>query len=106
MKRFLAIVATLLAVLAITVPSLAAGARGFAPHPAPLVLQQASGAYIKAPCPLGTSSRLIGCATELLVLPGAPLPLQSSNGPGRDLRDDSVRHGMAPLPYKRPPRST
>jgi hypothetical protein len=105
MKRFFAIFATLLAVFAISVPSFAAGARGFVPHPAPLVLQQASGAYIKAPCALGGSSRLIGCSTELGLLPGALLPLLAKGGPARDMRDDSVRQGIASLPHKRPPRS-
>jgi hypothetical protein len=101
MTRLFAILALLLALVALAMPSLAAGSRGLASHPAPLVLVQ-PGAQLKAPCALGSFGRLLACRSDLGVLPGLvpvrQLAAAPVHAPGADPMGDSrdVLPGLPP----------
>lgn len=105
MKRFLAILMALLAVIAVSIPSLAAGARGLSPHPAPIVLLQANGAYAKAPCPTGGTARLMVCQTDIGVLPATAAGSAAEPVTMRSFADDAPVHGIASAPHLPPPKT-
>lgn len=70
MRRVLALFAMFVALVALTVPSAAVGSRGFVARPAPLLLLQDNGTYLRAPCVLsGGGARIMVCRPDLGVLP-------------------------------------
>lgn len=104
MTRLFATLALLLALVALAMPSLAAGSRGLASHPAPLVLLQA-GAHVKAPCALGGFGRLLACRTDLGVLPALVLPQHAAAVPVHPERAESLPDSLDPLPGLPPPKT-
>jgi hypothetical protein len=104
MTRIFAFLALLLALVALAMPSLAAGSRGLASHPAPLVLVQ-PGAHLKAPCALGSFGRLLACRSDLGVLPGLALPQHEAAAPVHVPAADPMGDSRDVLPGLPPPKT-
>lgn len=69
MTRVFTLLTVFFALLAVTVPSVAVGSRGFVAHPAPLLQLQSDGSYVKAPCPLTGGARGMVCRPDVGVMP-------------------------------------
>lgn len=104
MTRMFATLALLLALVALAMPSLAAGSRGLASHPAPLVLVQA-GAHVKAPCALGSFGRLLACRSDLGVLPALVPVRQLAGAPAHAAETDPMGDSRDVLPGLPPPKT-
>ncbi len=76
MKRLFGIIAVVLALTSLVIPSVAIGARGLVPNPMPSYVLTAQGTYVKGPCILkhGKSQAHPRCDVGILpvvVRPGA-----------------------------------
>lgn len=71
MRKIFAFLTMLVALVAVTVPSAAVSSRGFVDHPAPLLLLEADGHYVRGPCIMGGAGRALVCRPDIGVLPMA-----------------------------------
>ncbi|RYE07544.1 MAG: hypothetical protein EOP22_17325 [Hyphomicrobiales bacterium] len=71
MRRVFTLLIMLVALVAVAVPSAALGSRGFSAHPAPLLLLEDSGHYVRGPCLLANGSSRMICRPDIGVLPVA-----------------------------------
>lgn len=69
MNRFFALLAVLTAIVAMTVPSLAMGSRGWISEPIPVVSVQPSGHYVRGPCLFTGGKTTSPCRPDIAVLP-------------------------------------
>ena len=73
MNRLLALFAALIAIVAMTMPSLAMGSRGWLSEPIPVVSVQPSGHYVRGPCLFTGGKTTSPCRPDIAVLPSATL---------------------------------
>lgn len=69
MNRLFALFAVLIALVAMTVPSLAMGSRGWISAPVPVVTMQPGGSYVRGPCLFNSGKTVSPCRPDLGVLP-------------------------------------
>ncbi len=104
MRRVFALIAMLVALVAVTVPSVAVGSRGFVAHPAPLLLLQDDGSYLRAPCLLTGGARSMVCRPDVGVLPDIGFLLPPSALPFARSMTDPQPRSLAVPPHLPPPR--
>ena len=104
MNRLLALFTVLLAVAAMTVPSLAMGSRGWISAPIPVVTVQPSGDYVRGPCLFTGTKSLSPCRPDLGVLPGLVLLSPPAAAPVTAPMADVVPASLASEPVLPPPR--
>lgn len=104
MTRVFAIFTLLLALVAVTVPSVVVGARGFVEHPAPVLILQANGNYVKAPCLLSGSGRLLPCQSDTGVMPPRLLLVPPTAEPAATSLSDAMPGAFSAEPGLPPPR--
>ena len=73
MNRLLALLTVLIATVAMTVPSLAMGSRGWISAPIPVVTVQANGDYVRGPCLFTGGKATSLCRPDIAVLPSLAL---------------------------------
>lgn len=74
MKRLLGLIAVILALTSLVIPSAAVGARGLAPNPTPSYVVTAQGSYVKGPCVLKQGKSQAHPRCDLGILPVAANP--------------------------------
>lgn len=104
MTRVFAIFTLLLALVAVTVPSVVMGARGVVDHPAPMLILQPNGSYVKAPCLLTGSSRLLACRSDTGVMPAQVLLDPPAAEPMAASLSDAMPGAFSAEPGLPPPR--
>ncbi len=104
MKRIFVLVALTLALFSVVTPSLAISSRGFVAHPAPLLLQQSDGSYLRAPCLL-TGKSVPNCRPDMGVLPGVGLVAKAKVVPRHAETALPVPRERSIAPGLRPPRA-
>jgi hypothetical protein len=74
MRRLLGLIAIILALTSLVIPSVAIGARGLVPNPTPSYVLTAQGTYVKGPCILkhGKSQAHPRCDTGILPVARRP----------------------------------
>ncbi|RYE88481.1 MAG: hypothetical protein EOP19_01220 [Hyphomicrobiales bacterium] len=68
-----ALFAALIAIVAMTVPSLAMGSRGWISEPIPVVTMQPAGTYVRGPCLFTGGKTTSPCRPDIAVLPAITL---------------------------------
>mgnify|MGYP001048845198 CR=1 FL=1 len=105
MKRVLATLAILIALVSLVMPSVAVGARGVVAHPSPTYVMTAHGHYIGGPCLL-RPGKAAGCPRpDLGVLPRVSAARIGDCDPVRLEANDAVLQGTMPEPSLPPPRN-
>jgi hypothetical protein len=104
MNRLLALFIVLLAVAAMSVPSLAMGSRGWISDPIPVVTVQPGGNYVRGPCLFTGTKSLSPCRPDLGVLPALVLLTPSAAAPLTAPVADIPRASLAREPALPPPR--
>lgn len=104
MRRLFALVTILIALVAVAVPSVAVGSRGFVAHPAPLLLLQDDGSYLRAPCLLTGGARGMVCRPDVGVLPHMVFLSPPPAEPFAPVLTDLVPDALATAPRLPPPR--
>jgi len=105
MTRVFTLLTMFFALLAVTVPSVAVGSRGFVAHPAPLLQLQSDGSYVKAPCPLTGGGRLLVCRPDVGVMPTLVFLALPPAMPFPRPMADAIPATLAIEPVLPPPRS-
>lgn len=104
MTRVFTLFTILLALLAVIVPSVAVGSRGFVDHPAPLLRLSAEGSYVKAPCPLTGANRALVCRPDIGVMPTTLFLTPPAAVPMITPTTDAMPKALAMEPMLPPPR--
>lgn len=104
MNRLLALLTLLLAVAAMTLPSLAMGSRGWISAPIAVVTVQAGGEYVRGPCLFTGTKSLSPCRPDLGVLPAPVFLTPPAAAPVMAAMVDVEPASLASEPGLPPPR--
>ena len=104
MNRLFALLTVLIAIVAMTVPSLAMGSRGWIRAPIPVVTMQPSGDYVRGPCLFTGGKTTSPCRPDLAVLPTPTLLNPPKARPVRAALVDRMPGTLLTEPSLPPPR--
>lgn len=104
MNRVLALLTALVAIIAMTVPSLAMGSRGWISPPIPMVTVQASGDYVRGPCQFTGGKTTSPCRPDIAVLPTLSFLRPVVAQPVRAVHADPMPGTLTLEPSLPPPR--
>jgi len=104
MNRLFALLTALIAIVAMTVPSLAMGSRGWISAPIPVVTVQANGDYVRGPCLFTGGKTTSPCRPDLGVLPTLALVAPVKTKPVQASLADAMPATLNTEPSLPPPR--
>jgi hypothetical protein len=104
MNRLFALFAVLIALVAMTVPSLAMGSRGWISDAVPVVTMQPSGNYVRGPCLFTGGKTISPCRPDLGVLPTVVLLTPPAAEPPQAALVDLMPGDLMLEPSLPPPR--
>ena len=104
MNRLSALFAVLMALVAMTVPSLAMGSRGWISAPVPVVTIQPGGSYVRGPCLFTGGKTISPCRPDLGVLPTVALLTPPAAEPPQAALVDLMPGTLMLEPSLPPPR--
>ena len=104
MNRLFALFAALIAIVAMTVPSLAMGSRGWISAPIPVVTMQPGGDYVRGPCLFTGGKTTTPCRPDMGVLPTLALFKPVKAKPVQTALADPIRATLTTEPSLPPPR--
>ena len=104
MNRLFALLTVLIAIVAMTVPSLAMGSRGWISAPIPVVTIQPSGDYVRGPCLFTGGKTTSPCRPDLGVLPAVTLLEPPKAEPPQLSLADRIPGAVMSEPSLPPPR--
>jgi hypothetical protein len=105
MKRLLGLIAVVLALISLVIPSVAVGARGFVPSPTASYVLTVQGTYLKGPCILKQGKSQAHPRCDMGILPVAATPGAVVDSILRPLLADLPRRATMVEPPPRPPRA-
>jgi hypothetical protein len=106
MKRLLGIIAVVLALISLVIPSVAVGARGLVPNPTPSYVLTAQGTYVKGPCILKHGKSQAHPRCDMGILPVAARPGAVPESILRPFLADVTPVAAIVEPTLPPPRTT
>jgi len=104
MNRLLALLTALTAIVAMTVPSLAMGSRGWISSPIPVVTVQPGGDYVRGPCLFTGGKTTSPCRPDIAVLPTTALFKPPKARPVQTVLADPIPATLTTEPSLPPPR--
>jgi hypothetical protein len=104
MKRLFALITLVIALVAISAPSLAMGSRGWISDPVPVVTVQPGGSHVRGPCLFTGGKVLSPCRPDLGVMPALVLLVPPAEALPVPPMADAMPSSVVTEPGLPPPR--